>query len=251
MRALILAAGRGSRMKIRTEDRPKCLVELAGHALLDLQLAAIRSAGIKDVAIVSGYMGHKLEGRGLRLFRNERWNESNMVASLRVADEWLRGDACIVSYADIFYPKETVESLAAGIDDLAISYDPDWLTLWSARFEDPLSDAETFRRDAGGQLVEIGRRPKAAAEVEGQYMGLLKFSPAGWARIRSLLDRLPAGEIDRLDMTSLLSRLIQAGERIGTVPTAPGWGEIDSETDLAYYDEEVQAGRLRLRTEVS
>lgn len=174
-----------------------------------------------------------------------------MVASLRVADEWLREDACIVSYADIFYPKETVERLAASADDVAISYDPDWLALWSARFEDPLSDAETFRCDTSGRLVEIGHRPDSAVDVEGQYMGLLKFSPTGWGRVRTLLDRLSAGEIDRLDMTSLLSRLIGAGEQIGTVPTIPGWGEIDSETDLNYYEEEVKAGRLRLCLAVS
>ena len=57
-------------------------------------------------------------------------------------DPWLRAHDCIVSYADIFYTGETVKRLAAAGGDLAMSYDPDWLALWSRRFADPLSDAE-------------------------------------------------------------------------------------------------------------
>lgn len=247
MRALILAAGRGSRMNARTEDRPKCLVELGGRALLDLQLAALRGAGITDIAIVTGYLGDRLVGRGLQVFHNDRWQHSNMVVSLRAADAWLREAPCIVSYADIFYPAETVVRLAQAADPLAIAYDPDWLLLWSGRFENPLLDAETFRRDAAGQLVEIGQRASTTAEIEGQYMGLLKFTPAGWKSVLDLLSAMPAAAIDKLDMTSLLSRLLAAGVQIGTVPTVPGWGEVDAETDLAYYEQEIAAGHLRLQ----
>ena len=53
MKDIILAAGRGSRMKNLTADRPKCLVELRGKALLDWQLEALRAAGVTEIAIVT------------------------------------------------------------------------------------------------------------------------------------------------------------------------------------------------------
>ena len=53
---------------------------------------------------------------------------------------------------------------------------------------DPLLDAETFKLSSDGSLLEIGNKPRNVEEVEGQYMGLLRFSPRGWSeflKIRS------------------------------------------------------------------
>ena len=70
MKAIILAAGRGSRMKKLTDERPKCLVKLRGKTLLDLQLDALKSAGISQIAIVTGYKRKLLANRGLQEFYN-------------------------------------------------------------------------------------------------------------------------------------------------------------------------------------
>ena len=102
MKAIILAAGRGSRMKHLTDTQPKCLVELNGKSLLDWQLKALRDAGITEIAIVTGYRRQLLVNRGLIEFYNPRWAETNMVSSLACADEWLTTEPCIVSYSDIF-----------------------------------------------------------------------------------------------------------------------------------------------------
>ena len=247
MRAIILAAGRGSRMKTATEDRPKCLVELAGHSLFSLQTAALRAGGVDQIAVVGGYRAEQLVRPEVTLFRNERWAETNMVMSLAAAAEWLKASPCLVSYADIFYPATTVRRLAALTGpQLAIAYDPNWRSLWEARFADPLSDAETFRLRDGNRLVEIGARAASLDQIEGQYMGLLRFTPQSWASVETLLGDLEPARRDKLDMTSLLSLLLQGGADIRVAPTDAGWGEVDSESDLAYYETEVSSGRIRL-----
>jgi choline kinase len=159
MKAIILAAGRGSRMKHLTEERPKCLVELHGKALLDWQLGALREAGISEIAIVTGYKRELLANRGLTEFHNPRWAETNMVASLACAQDWLRKGTCIVSYSDIFYSVCAVKALIASESFLALTYDVNWLKLWSKRFGDPLLDAESFRLSSENTLAEIGKRP--------------------------------------------------------------------------------------------
>jgi choline kinase len=247
MRAIVLAAGRGSRMKAATEDRPKCLVELTGHSLFSLQQAALRAGGVDEIAVVGGYRAEQLARPDVRLFENARWAETNMVMSLAAAAEWLRASPCLVSYADIFYPVATVSRLEAlSGPQLAIAYDPNWRALWEARFADPLSDAETFRLTEGNRLVEIGARATSLDQIEGQYMGLLRFTPQSWAAVEGLLDELEPARRDKLDMTSLLSLLLQRGADIRAVPTDPGWGEVDSESDLAYYEAEVTSGRISL-----
>ncbi|MGD0076265.1 MAG: phosphocholine cytidylyltransferase family protein [Candidatus Binataceae bacterium] len=237
MKAIILAAGRGSRMKILTDDRPKCLMELRGKALLDWQLAALRDAGVSQTAIVTGYRRELLADRGLTEFHNARWAETNMVSSLACAQKWLKAETCIVSYSDIFYSGQAVKLLMESPAALAVTYDPNWLELWKQRFDDPLVDAETFRLNPDQTLAEIGKKPKSVEEVQGQYMGLLRFMPAGWAEILRIRVELPLTECDKMDMTGTLEKVIEAGRiPIGAIPYTGEWGEVDSVEDLAVFN---------------
>jgi len=246
MRVLILAAGRGSRMHAHTADRPKGLIELAGRPLLERQIQALRLGGCDQIGIVTGYRGDQLRSYADRVFDNARWAETNMVRSLCCADEWLREGDSLVSYADIVVSPVTVASLAASQSDLAISYDPAWLDLWSARFADPLSDAETFVRSADGRLLEIGARTADLARVQGQYMGLLRIGTHGWEHICDYLDGVTTERKDRLDITSLLSGLLAQGRRVDTVPASGQWIEVDSGDDLELYHRMLADGRLQL-----
>ena len=64
LRAVILAAGRGSRLHPYTENRPKCLMELGGMTLMERQLRALRGAGITDIVVVTGYRAEMLAPPG-------------------------------------------------------------------------------------------------------------------------------------------------------------------------------------------
>jgi choline kinase len=171
MKAVILSAGRGSRMKDLTLERPKCLVELRGKALLDWQLQALRGAGIAEIAIVTGYKRELLANRGLVEFHNARWAETNMVSSLACAQDWLKAEPCIVTYSDIFYSSAAVRSLMTSAAPLALTYDPNWLELWTRRFADPLLDAETFRLTPKHTLSEIGGKPTPWIKCRGSTWG--------------------------------------------------------------------------------
>ncbi|MGX5660643.1 phosphocholine cytidylyltransferase family protein [Castellaniella ginsengisoli] len=240
MKAIILAAGRGSRMRRMTDDRPKCLVEFQGRALLDRQIDSLRAAGIQEIGIVTGYRREMLANRASREFHNPRWAETNMVSSLACAEDWLSREPCIISYSDIFYEPKAVSLLMGSRADLAITYDPDWLEIWRKRFADPLSDAETFRLNADGTLAEIGDKTGSTQAIEGQYMGLLRIGPAGWAEIARIRDSLPDDARDRMHMTGTLQAIIQAGRMpVEAVPYRGTWGEIDNETDLQAYERDI------------
>jgi choline kinase len=238
MKAIILAAGRGSRMKDLTEERPKCLVELRGKVLLDWQLEALRAAGIEEIAIVTGYKRELLTNRGLVEFHNARWAETNMVSSLASAQAWLEAEPCIVSYSDIFFSPEAVQSLITCTASLGVTYDPNWLGLWIQRFGDPLLDAETFRLTPEQTLAEIGNKPKSVEEVQGQYMGLLRFTPEGWAEVLRIRLGLTSEQCDKMHMTGTLQKVIDAGRvAIAAVRYDDEWGEVDSAEDLAKYQD--------------
>lgn len=237
MKAIILAAGRGSRMKGLTEAKPKCMVELQGRPLLDWQVESLRAAGIRDIGIVGGYRKELLVHRDLaRRFENIRWSETNMVRSLMEAGEWLESAPCIVSYGDIFYDAEAVTSLIACKAAIALTYDVNFAQLWQARQENPLDDLETFRVNPKGDLLAIGEKPRTLAEIEGQYMGLLRFAPPGWEEVRRFLASMPSAVVDKMDMTTLLRHLLSRGVSIRAVPFTGRWGEVDNESDLLLYE---------------
>jgi len=236
MKAIILAAGRGSRMKDLTKEGPKCLVELKGKALLDWQLEALRTVGINEISIVTGYKRELLAGRGLVEFHNARWAQTNMVSSLACAEAWLQAEPCIVSYSDIFYSPVAVQSLMDCTTALALTYDPNWLELWTRRFGNPLLDAETFRLNSGNNLTEIGNKPQSLKEIEGQYMGLLRFTPQGWAEMVRIRSSLRSEQFDKMHMTGTLQKVIDQGRvAIAAIAYQGEWGEVDSEEDLIMY----------------
>jgi choline kinase len=236
MRAVILAAGRGRRMGSTGDERPKCLIEIGGAPLIERQMAALRRGGVTEIGVVRGYRAEMIDLPGLFYFANERWAQTNMVMSLAAASAWLCSGEVIVSYADIFYGSPLVRRLAEAPGELVVSYDRAWRSLWSRRFADPLSDAETFRIDEAGELLEIGGKTARIEDIMGQYIGLLKFTPAAWSQVEAHLAALDPAVRDRLDMTGLLRGLLAAQRlRIGTVETEGGWGEIDSSEDLALY----------------
>jgi choline kinase len=236
MKAIILAAGRGSRMKNLTRERPKCLVELRGKPLIEHQITSLREAGIQEIAIVTGYRREMIADYGDKEFYNENWASTNMVGSLCKADEWLRHEDCIVTYSDIFYDPSAVTSLMQSSASLAITYDINWLRLWQQRFGDPLLDAETFRLHEDGSLAEIGNKPDLISQIEGQYMGLLRFTPSGWAACDRIISQITQEQFNLIHMTGLLQKIIKAGYvTIQANPYDGEWGEIDSQNDLANY----------------
>jgi L-glutamine-phosphate cytidylyltransferase len=121
MRAVILAAGRGSRMGPLGDDRPKCLIELDGKPLIKRQIAALRRGGADEIGVVRGYRAEMINFPGLSYCANKRWAETNMVMSLAAAAPWLSSGPVIVSYADIFYRSELVRGLAVVPGQLVIS----------------------------------------------------------------------------------------------------------------------------------
>ncbi len=230
MKAIILAAGRGSRLENFTLDRPKCMVELHGQALLQWQMAALKSAGIEDVLVVTGYKREVINLPENQTRYNPNWASSNMVASLLCASGDIR-EPVIISYSDIIYSPKTISELMVSEGDISISIDRNWEDLWRRRFADPLSDAESLVLGDGNEVLEIGQKISDIDQVDGQYMGLLRITEKAinWVKDLSLSD---AENFRNLDMTSLLSLWLEQGFHLQSVDNKGAWCEIDSASDL-------------------
>lgn len=235
-KAIILAAGRGSRMRPFTDKLPKCRTQFFGKELIEWQLEALRANGFnkQTTALIRGYLKDTFDF-DLTYFENPIWDQSNMVRTLAYAFDWAKDSNTVISYADIVYSSDDIKNLKENSKkEINILYDPNWKSLWSLRFENPLDDAETFVHD-GNKLISIGEKTKNIDEIQGQYMGLLYFTPKGWKIFQQHLNNNDFTKINKTDCTGLLKELIKNQVEIGVVPAKNKWFEFDSENDLKIY----------------
>jgi len=236
MRAVILAAGRGSRLLKLSSTTPKCMVILKNKPLISYQIKSLSDNNIENISVVRGYLKNKIKNNKIKkFFENVIWQETNMVYSLFMANEWLTQEDCLVSYGDIFYSKEVVNLLANhNEDDISITYDENFKSLWKKRFSNPLEDLETFKINKEGYILEIGNKTKDIDNIMGQFMGLIKITKKGWEDIKSLIT---IEEMRELDITAMLSILIKKGYKVKGIPINDMWGEIDTQSDIELYEE--------------
>lgn len=245
MKALILAAGRGSRLGERTKDRPKCMCTLQGRTLLDRCLESLAKAGVhaNDIGIITGYRNNLFTVPEVTYFHNPDWEKTNMFISLTMAREWLKREPCLVCYSDIVFSPVAAERLIHCSAPLAItSYEGYW-ELWERRMASPLDDLETFRTDENGRLLEIGKKTSCREDICGQFMGLLRFTPESWQWVEETIRHPLPKPVAKLDMTTLLESMVQLGYPVQTISTGELWLECDSAQDIEVYERDF-AGEL-------
>lgn len=159
-----------------------------------------------------------------------------MFYSLTMAESWLKSETCLVCYSDIVFSPNAIRVLAKSAAPLAITSYSGYWELWEKRMGNPLEDLETFRADSTGRLLEIGKKPDTPADIQGQFMGLLRFTPENWGWVEKTVQEPMAKPLNKLDMTTLLQELLQRDYPIQAIPTDDLWLECDSEQDIMAYE---------------
>ena len=239
MKSIILAAGEGTRLRPYTNDLPKCMVEVNGISLIERQLDVLRCEGIEEISIIGGYRADKLPNSNITLCNNPNYSSTNMLWTLFCAKDQLNSEQdIIVSYGDIVYSHRILNKLISSSADIATTIDLNWENYWRSRSSNPLDDAETLRFDKNNILTEIGQKPQVINEIQGQYMGLMKFSKHGQEVLQSVFQKaVNAGSIkgktpEKAYMTDLLQMMIEEGISIKAIGVYDYWVEVDTVDDL-------------------
>ena len=255
MKAIILAAGEGKRLRPLTNNTPKCLVNLFGKSLLQWQIETFRSCQIDDISVVTGYRSKLVDLPGLKFFQNKKFETTNMVESLFCASQELN-EQTIVSYGDIIFEKKVLDKLIQSKADFSVIVDKNWKRYWEIRFDNPLNDAESLKIDTDDNITSIGQKTQKIDEIEGQYIGLMKFQNAGLEKIKKFYEKIksqstnnsnpinPLVSFQQSFMTDFLQGLINDGCKLKAVEIENGWLELDTINDYNKYTELYSKNKL-------
>lgn len=223
MRAIVLAAGAGTRLSPLTDNLPKCLVQVGGEPLIDYQLGALRAVGVSDIVMVVGYERDQVRrhcGSKVRYLENPVFSSTNSIYSLHLAAGELDTDLFLLNCDIVFHPDVLRRLLScAGPNAVAVDSHVDRVP-----GEMNVVYGADYRITAINKQIDPVR-------ARAQSVQLAKFDAAGACAVRDEVARLV--EQNRRDVfpTSAYGPLIAAGTLYAVEAGDLAWGEIDSLED--------------------
>lgn len=238
MKAIILAAGMGTRLKPYTLSKPKALVEIDGKPIIDYQIDILRTCGINNISIVAGYKAENFKGYDCQVLINENYESSNMIYSLfetsNIADS---EEDVLICYGDIIYSEDVLHKMILSDAPLTVSADLDWLSLWQKRMENPLSDAESFIYGEDLKLLELGKQAFSVDDAQAQFIGLIKCNFEYLSRFVSFYHSLDSSISRNMYMTDFLQLISDADNSVYASLHSGEWLEVDTVSDLIMYQD--------------
>ena len=239
-KALIVAAGIGSRLKAHTENLPKCMLDFGGKTLLERQLSAYRDCGIDNISVIKGYKKNKINYKNLKYFENKDYSNNNILNSIFCGEKAINGNV-IIAYSDILFESSVVQRLLDSDHDISVVVDIDWRDYYVGRKEHPLTEAENVIFNSNNEVIKIGKIATEKQEVHGEFIGMMKLAHRGaeifkqnFHRAKKLYWNKPfqrAKTFQNAYLTDMIQELVDIGIKVHCVIIERGWKEIDTVED--------------------
>ena len=240
MKAIILAAGKGSRLGKICEGLPKCLIAIEDNTLIEIQINTLHACGVDDISVVRGYEGEKINVPGLKYYDNPDYANTNILHSLFCARKEMTGDILIL-YADILYEEQVVKRLIESSYDIAVGVMVNWKEAIRQRSTIALEELEMVYFDSENRIQEIGKRRTEEYKTQGQFIGMVRCSSRGIEILKRNYDRAkkhysgnPFGQADVFEkawQTDIFQEMTELGVPLHCVIIERGWMEIDTTED--------------------
>ena len=187
MRAVILAAGRGSRINGDTRATSKALLRIGGESLIERQIRCLRDAGVDEIAVVVGCDASQVRqhcGSDVTYVENLRFAETNSLYSLWLAKPLLT-DGCLVLNCDVLFHPQLLDDLLTARHGCALMLE----------YQDPakpaLGEEEMKVRVRSGRVVELAKTMDPSV-ADGENVGMVRFEASAVPLLTEILDSIVA-----------------------------------------------------------
>jgi dTDP-glucose pyrophosphorylase len=232
-RAVVLAAGAGTRLGDLTATEPKPLLDVAGASALSRVLDGVAQAGIHRIALITGHGFQAVEdaawgyrGLSVEFIRQEELNGTG--GAMRLARGFTYDEPFLFAWSDVMVAPVNYAAVVVAADDgdtvIAVNH-----------VDDPSAGA-AVHLDDDGWVTGIEEKPRpGTAGTNWNSAGLGILNPSVWPH----LDVLEPSERGELELTDALASLLLAGERIRAVPVRGYWHDIGTPEGLAAARDEI------------
>jgi len=244
MKAVILAAGKGTRMRHLTENQPKPMVDVGKQSILQSILLAIRDAGIREFVVVTGYFANLIEdhfgdgsGYDMKIDYVRQETQDGTGSALHLAREAVGGEEFFMSFGDIMTSLENYPKMIHGWGDA-----PGDMALSLKWVEDPSRGAAVYVDDSGRVQKIIEKPPPGTSTSHWNNAGLFVFAPV----IFDYTANLTKSARGEYELTEAIGRMVGDGLVVRGIELSGVWGDMGTPEDVAWMTEVLaeKGGRL-------
>ena len=239
MNAIILAAGKGTRLRPETISIPKGMVKLFDKSLLEMQIDVFKKCSINDISIVTGYLADKITFPSINYFKNENYSSTAGNESIFCAKEKLQ-DCTIITYGDLVFEKAVIDQVIDFNGDIGVATEMNWLPTYQNRSQHPLSQADNVLIK-NGKITEMRKNIQKPDSKIGEFAGIVKLSKNGSDILLKKLNELHkshngkfhnASSLKQSIIPDMLQELIDSEINVEPIYISGKWCEIDTPQDL-------------------
>ena len=241
MKAIIIAAGEGSRMGKLTQNIPKPLVMVNGKSIIERQISILKKNGILDIIIITGPHHEKFNFEKIRYIRDKNFLEHDQLGSLISAKKEIGGDV-IILFADIIFENTVLTKILESKSDISIAVDMNWARTYTSKPDGSFDKADKVRFEQENVSRIFKTMTEADKKFEiGEFIGLIKLSKNGSKQLVECYEKIQnvhkgkfhdAISLEKAKLVDILQELIENKIRIDAIPITGEWCEIDTEEDL-------------------
>ncbi len=230
MHAIILSAGRGSRLLPLTTNLPKCLLPIGVSTVLSLQLDTLFKQGVKTATVVTGFNDHLVReeiksrktGPKVKTLYNPFFQVADNLASCWMARKSMKSDFLIINGDTLFSPKLLETVLNAPAKNITVTID-----------KKNQYDGDDMKVSLEGTQLTAISKTLLAGDTNGESIGMLRFMNEGTKIFRDELKRLMKLEAGTKNWyLSAIDGLAKSGVHIDTTNIQGSkWAELDTPED--------------------
>jgi choline kinase len=224
MRAVIMAAGVGSRIQGLIHDTPKCLIQADAQSLISRSVEMLKGNGIDDISVITGYKSELIRneiGSQVRYFHNPFYQVTNSIASLWLARTLLDDDLILMN-ADLYFEEEVL--------DIALDQDEHAVMLSDST---RIDDAD-FRFGVDGRCIRKTGNKLTNAATDCEYVGIVRIDKSFIGTFKRRLERMVSGRDMNNWWEGVLYSFIEEGMDIFHEDVAGAfWTEVDTPADYS------------------
>ena len=253
MKAIIVAAGIGSRLGEFAKNTPKSLIDINGQSILERQISVFKKLGISDITAITGPYTEKFTSKNISFIQDKNYLEHDILSSLMLARSIMHDDI-IISYGDVIFDEHVLQSLINFSGSIGLGIDLNWEKNYDGKEQELKQEASTVQMknnmsrkmvyEGGHAISKIKGNLKSNDYTEqnlGEFIGLMRLSKRGSAIFIKRYEELinshigsfhEASSISQAYFTDMLQELIDNDIEILPIPVQGKWCEIDTIEDL-------------------